>query len=106
MNVLKRINKLRLDRGWSVYRLSVESGLAQSTLINMFNRETLPSITTLENICKAFNISMADFFEDGSNESSGSPQKKEFIQLYETLSPSAREAVFNLMKDLSNMQKT
>ncbi|MBQ8310338.1 MAG: hypothetical protein IJX80_04915 [Clostridia bacterium] len=71
----------------------------------MFNRETLPSITTLENICKAFNISMSEFFEDESNEALASPQKKEFVRLYETLSPSAREAVFNLMKSLSDIKK-
>ena len=36
MDVLKKINKLRIDRNWSVYRLSVESGVSQSTLTNMF----------------------------------------------------------------------
>ena len=62
MDVLKKINTLRLQRNWSVYRLSVESGIPQSTLTNMFNRETLPSITTLECICNAFHITMSDFF--------------------------------------------
>ena len=63
MNILKRINTLRMNRGWSIYKLSVESGIAQSTLINMFNRETLPSITTLENLCTAFGISMSEFLK-------------------------------------------
>ncbi len=56
MDVLKRINQLRLDRNWSVYRLSVESGLPQSTITNMFNRETLPSIITLQALCDGFGI--------------------------------------------------
>ena len=100
MNILKRINTLRMNRGWSIYKLSVESGIAQSTLINMFNRETLPSITTLENLCTAFGISMSEFFEDSSDASIPS-KKKEFIETYEALSPQTRQAVLNLMKDLA-----
>ena len=64
MDVLKKINRMRLERNWSVYRLSIESNIPQSTLTNMFNRETLPSITSLECICNAFGISMSEFFKE------------------------------------------
>lgn len=37
MDALRKINQMRLERGFSVYRLSVESDVPQSTLINMFN---------------------------------------------------------------------
>ena len=52
MDVLKKINALRIDRGWSVYKLAVEADLPQSTIINMFNRETLPSIVTFPTTLK------------------------------------------------------
>lgn len=61
MNILKKINSMRLERGWSVYRLSVEADLPQSTMINMFNRETLPSLTTLESLCRAFGVTLSEF---------------------------------------------
>ena len=64
MDILRKINKMRLDRNWSIYRLSVESDVPQSTLTNMFNRETLPSITTLEAICNAFDVSLSEFFKE------------------------------------------
>ena len=105
MNILKRINKLRLDRGWSVYRLANEAGLAQSTIINMFNRETLPSIVTLENICTAFGISMSEFFEEDQNTDMTDCNKKSFTILYESLSPAKRQAIYNLMKDLSEEEQ-
>ena len=102
MNVLMRINKLRLDRGWSVYRLANEAGLAQSTIINMFNRETLPSITTLECICHAFGITMSEFFDDcGEAEAVADGNRREFTALYESLSPQTRRAILNLMRELS-----
>lgn len=63
MNVLDRINELRKERGWSIYKLSEESGVSQSTLSNMFVRNTNPSITTLSMICDGFGITLAEFFD-------------------------------------------
>lgn len=63
MNVLKRINELRKNRGWSIYKLSEESGITQSTLANMFNRQTQPSISTLTALCEAFGITLSQFFD-------------------------------------------
>ena len=65
MDVLGRINALRKERGWSIYRLADEAMLTQSTLSNMFTRKTLPSLYTLSQICEAFNITMSEFFNDG-----------------------------------------
>ena len=99
MDVLKKINKLRLERGWSIYRLSVASGISQSTLNNMFNRETLPSITTLECICSAFDISMSEFFSDevlGSN-----PEEEELVKLYRLTSSEEKNAVLNILRALA-----
>lgn len=64
MDILKKIDELRRARGWSVYKLAEESGLTQSTLANMFARGTQPTISTLESICKAYGISLAEFFSD------------------------------------------
>ena len=106
MDVLKRINTLRLSRGWSVYRLANEAGLAQSTIINMFNRETLPSITTLESICSAFGISMSEFFYEEDSVDLHSLSQREFVKLYESLSPGVRESIFQLMKELGKDSKS
>ena len=101
MNVLKRINELRIERGWSVYRMALEAELPQSTIINMFNRETLPSVTTLENICTAFGISLSEFFEEEADISGVSVSKREFLRLYESLSPQMRESIFSLMRQIN-----
>ena len=100
MDVLQKINKMRLERGWSVYRLSLESGISQSTLTNMFNRETLPSITTLECICHAFGISMASFFEDDAEEEV--IKDTQLLALYHTLNDEEKKITVALMKQLAN----
>ena len=64
MNVLDRINELRNNRGWSIYKLAEESGITQSTLANMFTRKSNPSIPTLIQLCEAFGITLSQFFDD------------------------------------------
>lgn len=66
MDILNKINELRNQKGWSIYKLSEESGITQSTLSNMFSRKTLPSLTTLKQLCDSFNISLSEFFSDSS----------------------------------------
>ena len=65
IDVLKRINDLRRERGWTIYKLAEESMVAQSTMSNMFTRKTMPSLYTLNQICEAFGITMSEFFDDG-----------------------------------------
>ncbi|MCB6477563.1 helix-turn-helix transcriptional regulator [Emergencia timonensis] len=66
MNIIKKIKELMEERRWSEYRLSKESGLSQSTIRNLFTRNNLPTFQTLEAICDAFGITLAQFFSEGS----------------------------------------
>ena len=101
MDILKKINKMRLDRNWSIYRLSVESDIPQSTLTNMFNRETLPSITTLASICKAFNISLSDFFSEEKASKEHTIADKELIDMFNSVSDEARESILCLLREMN-----
>lgn len=100
MDVLRKINKMRLNRGWSVYRLSVESGISQSTLTNMFNRETLPSITTLECLCNAFGVTLSEFFAE-PNEKATNVGAQELFVLYQSLSEDAKQSLLTLLRELT-----
>ena len=48
MDAKARIRELMAERKWSEYRLAIASGLSQSTVANIFNRNTTPSIATLD----------------------------------------------------------
>ena len=67
IDVLKKIDELRKEKGWSIYKLAEESNLTQSTLANMFRRKSIPSLKTLEQICDAFGISLSEFFSEKNN---------------------------------------
>ena len=57
MDVLARIEELRKQKGWTMYKLGNEAGLTPSTLTNMYTRGTSPSIGTLSAICAALGVS-------------------------------------------------
>ena len=65
MDAKTRIRQLMDERNWSEYRLAIASGLSQSTVANIFNRNTTPSVATLESICAGFGITLAQFFAEG-----------------------------------------
>ena len=65
MDAKERILELMNERGWSEYRLAIESGLSQSTVANIFNRNTTPSVATLDSICRGFGITLSQFFAEG-----------------------------------------
>ena len=97
MDVLKRINNLRESRGWTVYKLAEEAGITQSTLSNMFSRNTLPSLSTLEQICNAFEITLANFFSD---EEKLDNDTQIAIAKYQRLNKRDKEIVKCLMDDM------
>ena len=47
MDVHARLRQLLQERGWTEYKLSKKCGLSDSTLANIFRRNTTPSIATL-----------------------------------------------------------
>ena len=92
MDILEKIDKLRIEKGWTLYKLAEESEITQSTLSNMFIRKTQPTITTLTNICNGLNISLSEFFAEEST----------MLKNYRKLSNKHKIAVNNLIKNLSN----
>ena len=97
MDTHDRLQQLLRERGWTEYRLSKECGLAQSTIGNIFRRNTVPSIDTLETICRGFGITLSQFFTD-KNLVELSPELKELFDAWVCLKPNQKKAALLMMK--------
>ncbi|MDY6023825.1 MAG: helix-turn-helix transcriptional regulator [Candidatus Borkfalkiaceae bacterium] len=93
MEVLDRIEKLRKEKGWSINYLAMESGLTQSTLNNLYSRNTEPKISTLRAICGAFGITLSDFFKEEENDD-------ELIRKVKALSQDNKKALLQLLNSM------
>ena len=99
MDVNGRIRELLEERGWTEYKLAKESGLSQSTISNFFKRNTVPSISTLELICKGFGISLSQFFSEG-NMVELSEEQMEFFINWASLTAREKEIISDLVEAL------
>jgi transcriptional regulator with XRE-family HTH domain len=97
LNTLGKIKQLLQERKWSVYKLSKLSGVSQSTLSNMFNRNNAPSISTLEDICKAFGITLSQFFADEGELVSLNKEQTEMLGKWSTLTSDQKTALLKLL---------
>lgn len=58
----KRLLELIAERGWSIYRLTQEADIHQATVYSWFNEKKFtPSRKSLEAVCAALGISLAEF---------------------------------------------
>ncbi len=101
MNTNERLNKLMKERGLTMYRLAINSGLSESTISNIFRRNTTPSIETLEQVCKGFGITLAQFFADGEMVEM-TPDLKELFECWRPLNPEQKKAALQMMRAMNH----
>ena len=101
MDIHARLKKLLNERGWTEYKLAKTCGLSESTIANIFRRNTMPSIPTLEAICNGFNITLSQFFADAEMVEL-SPDLKELFDNYISLTPEQKKSVLQLMQTMNN----
>ena len=100
MDALERLTRLMNERGWSVYRLAKNCGLSESTLANVFKRNTVPTITTLERICDGFGITLSQFFAEGEMVEL-TPELKELFDNWVNLTAEQKKAANQMLRAMN-----
>ncbi|MBE6658863.1 MAG: helix-turn-helix transcriptional regulator [Ruminococcaceae bacterium] len=96
MDPNEKLRKLLDQSGWTEYRLARKAGLSDSTIINIFKRNTVPSIPTLEAICRGFGITLSQFFAEGEMVEI-TPELQEIFRAWLYLTPEQKEALLHLL---------
>lgn len=100
MDTHERLRQLLNERGWTEYRLAKNCGLSESTIANIYRRNTVPSLATLEAICKGFGITMAQFFAEGEMVEI-SPELKELFENWVNLTSEQKKAANQMLKAMN-----
>ena len=96
MDTNERLRRLLNERGWTEYKLAKKCGLSQSTIANIYRRNTVPSIATLEVICKGFGITLSQFFADEQMVEL-TPDLKRIFDCWVNLTPSQKDAAVQML---------
>ena len=102
MDIIAKLNKLRLERNMSVYRLAELSGLSQSTLANTFSRGTIPSLRNLEALCDTLGVTLAQFFTEDETLVRLTPEEADFFAAYKKLPPAVKRSVNEIVTSVAN----
>ena len=100
MDILTQIKKLRDERGWSNYRLAKEAGISENSLNNLFRRNNLPTIPTLESICKGLGISLSQFFSKGGEPVELSDAQREMLAAWDALTEEQKMTLLEFLKKI------
>ncbi len=100
MDTKARLQSLMNERGWTIYRLAKESGVAWTTIRNMFARNTEPSIQTLESLCKGLGMTLPQFF-DVNNDWGLSPEQARLLQQWSKLHEKDKHLITELIDSLN-----
>ena len=100
MDVHEKLQHLLDERGWTKYQLARKCGLSDATIANIFHRNTMPSIPTLEAICQGYGITLSQFFAEGEMVELTS-ELKEVFDCWAALSPEQKIAAGQMLKAMN-----
>ncbi len=116
-DILGKIERERLARGWTEYTLAENSGLTQSTISTWRRRNLQPSVASIEKICLGLGLTLSEFFREESAEQK-TPQaapllpmvgatvsfplsgveEQHLLAVWSKLSPQQRTAVLHMLE--------
>lgn len=101
MDVLEKLTKLLKETGLTRYRLSKQCNVPEETLTGIFRRGNVPTIYTLELICKGLNITLSQFFAE-NDMIELTPDLKELYNEWKFLTPRQKNITLQLVKELKD----
>lgn len=100
MDILGKIELLKKQRGWTEYKLSVESAVSQSTISGWYNMGRSPTVASLEKICTAFGITLSQFFADENEMVDLTKEQRIVLERWSALNKNQQEALLNVMQSI------
>ena len=80
--LVDRIEELIKGRGLSRYQLAKLSGMAESSVSNLLNRGSVPTVYTIEKICNGLGITLSQFFSKTGEYPDLSKEQKELLDIW------------------------
>ena len=97
-----RIKELCDKQQITNYRLSQMTGVTQTVLSRIIKGENVPTIQTIEKICVALNISLAQFFAKDENPPDLTAEQREIIETWDELGREERRILLQFVRSLKN----
>ena len=99
-DVLQEITRLRQKRNWTEYELAKYCGVSQSTISSWYRKQQVPTLQNIEKICRGMGITLSQFFDEGENPVSLTPEQKALLDSWSALTTEQQQAVNELLRKM------
>ncbi|RKJ83036.1 XRE family transcriptional regulator [Butyricicoccus sp. 1XD8-22] len=105
-DILGEISRLRQERGWTEYELSKRTGIPQPSISTWYRKKQMITIPTLEKVCKAFDITLSQFFDEGENTGILTPEQREMLDHWSVLDEEQQKIILELLKQMGKLSQS
>ncbi len=99
-DILAAVTAYRQARGWTEYQLAERSGLPQSTISSWYRKNMIPTLPSLDKICKAFGITLSQLLAEGSEPVALTESQRELLQRWSRLNEKQQAALLQLLDQM------
>lgn len=103
MNVMERIDDLCRQHNMSKYRLSLITGISQSAFSKMARQQSTLSLETIQRICDALGISLAQFFSESEVYPDLTKQQQNLLHFWSLLDEKKRAYALLMIEQLVDL---
>ena len=98
--IIDRIEQLCEQKQMSRYRLAQKSGISQSSISTLLNRQSVPTIQTLEKICKGLDMTLAQFFSEDDELPNLTEEQKRLLTTWNAMNKQEKALVEAYMQGI------
>ncbi|MCM1440163.1 MAG: helix-turn-helix transcriptional regulator [Roseburia sp.] len=95
--IYKKVDALRLEKGWTIYGLAKQAGTSPTTLYNWRDRGSSPTLALLDAISSALEISVLSLLINEDDLAALTEEQKEVISLWNSLSKEQKQSIKSIM---------
>ena len=103
MNIMERVDDLCRQHNMSKYRLPQITGISQSAFSKMARQQSTLSLETIQRICDAFGISLAQFFSKSEEFPDLTAQQRKLVQYWTLLDEKKRDYALLMIEKLMDI---
>ncbi len=104
MKIGLRLKQYRIAKGFTIYKLSKETGISQNHISAIENDKRQPTIDTLERMIAPLGISLSELFSQNEDISFLSNDERRLVENYRSMPPNCAKALYNLSEILHTIK--
>ena len=104
IDVVKRINDLLAQKGWSNYELSKQTNISTNTIYDWNKSGAVPSLSNIAKICEVLGITLGQFF-CGTESYALSPEEERILREWFSLSDLEKDKIRRMIETFQILKR-